>query len=365
MVATDPNIGEKGGSGNDPINVLGVETRHFPVDRWSRHFPHPLIQRFLFCSELTRYLRRNVKYFDVVHIHFIYAFPSLSAALISKRQEVPYVLTLHGNLDPYMQRKNRLVKDIYLNLYGRRALNAAAALHLVSEGERQMLRTFKISAPNVVIGFGLNVEKFQRQSRGRFRAQRPELANKRIIMSLSRLSYTKGLDLLVEAFRDVAGAHPDVHLLIVGPDDGFERHLRLMIRWYALADRVTLTGRVDEEEKISALHDADVFVLPSYSEAFGLAMIEAMACGLPVLLTDQAALARELEEQGAALVVRSDIQELASGLRLLVNDEKLRRRIGAVGIRLVADRFSWNTSTTQFVQLYENVARNGGQAHHR
>jgi glycosyltransferase involved in cell wall biosynthesis len=128
-----------------------------------------------------------------------------------------------------------------------------------------------------------------------------------------------------------------------------------MLERESLLDRVTFTGRVSDQDKIAALKAADIFVLPSYSEAFGIAMLEAMACGLPVVLTDRAALAGQMAEGGAALVVKSDVQALAAGISRLLNDADLSQRLGQAGRAMVSSQFSWPAIADRFLDLYETA----------
>ncbi len=328
---------------------------YFPVDKSFQRIGIRILRRALVSSALARDLRRTIDGFDVVHIHYVFSFPSLVAAAICRRRGVPYIVSLHGNLDPYMHAKrNRFLKDAYLLAFGRRALNKAAAIHLISEGERDMVKAFGLTSRQVVIDLGLDALKFRSEEKGKFRAAYPEWGSQKVVMYLGRLAYSKGLDLLADAFRILAADDPEIHLVLVGPDDhGYGEAIRQILRRESLVDRVTVTGRVSEEAKISALMDANVFAFPSYSEAFGLAMVEAMACGLPVVLTERAALAREMESLGAALVVKSDAPALAAGLNTLLRDPDLCQRIASTARTLVATRFSWPVVTTQFLNLYE------------
>jgi glycosyltransferase involved in cell wall biosynthesis len=332
-----------------------IEVEYFRVDSWAAGLGIRALRRFLLSSELARELRRTIRHFDLVHIHYIFHFPSLVSAGISRRTGVPYIVSLYGNLDPYMHAKNRLLKDVYLSAIARRALNRAAAIHLMSEGERRMVQPFGLTSPQMVVDLGIDTSKYCVNGKGRFRAAHPELKSRKIVAYLGRLSYTKGLDLLAEAFRIVARADPNTHLVFIGPDDGYGETLRRLLGRDGLIDRVTFTGRVPEADKISALVDADVFAFPSYTEAFGLAMLEAMACELPVILTDRAALAGDMAAQGAALVVQPEAPALAEGLMRLLNDVELRRQLGAAARSLITTRFSWPAVAERFLEMYKSV----------
>ena len=165
----------------------------------------------------------------------------------------------------------------------------------------------------------------------------------------------------MRAFSQIAQRFEDAHLVLAGPDyEGFGRVLVEMLRGCGLTNRVTFSGLLSEADKIAALADADVLVLPSYTEAFGIALLEGMASGLPVVVTDRAALASVIHDAGAGLVVPADDKSLAEALSLLLADAGLRRVLGRRGRQLVETRFSWAQSARAFARLYEGLATKRG-----
>lgn len=334
-----------------------VKLRCFPVDAWTRRGPR-LVRTAYISTTLARYLRWSAPGFDLIHVHTLYSFVAASAARAARRAHVPYVMSPCGSLDPYTHvRKGRFRKDVFQALYHRRDLGRAAAVHFLSEGELELARGFGIAAPKVVVKLGLSADKYSLERSGVFTRRHPELAGSRVIMYLGRISYTKGLDLLVRAFSRIAQRFEDAHLVLVGPDyEGFGRVLAEMLHSRRLTNRVTFSGLLSEADKIAALADADVLVLPSYTEAFGIALLEGMASGLPVLVTDRAALAPVIRDAGAGLVVPSDDESLAGALSSLLADADLRRVMGRRGRRLVETTFSWAESAQDFARLYSALA---------
>lgn len=334
-----------------------VTLRSFPIDRWARRGPR-LVRSAYPSTALTRHLRRAAADFDVIHVHTLYSFVSAAAARAARRANVPYVISPCGSLDPYTHvRKGRVRKDVFQALYHRRDLARAAAVHFLSEGELELAAGFAIAPPKVVVKLGLAADKYSLERSGAFTSRLPELAGSRVVMYLGRISYTKGLDLLVRAFSQIAQRFEDAHLVLAGPDyEGFGRVLVAMLRSFGLTNRVTFSGLLSEADKIAALADADVLVLSSYTEAFGIALLEGMASGLPVIVTERAALASVIRDAGAGLVVPADDKSLAEALSLLLADADLRRVLGRRGRRLVEMRFSWAESARAFAQLYEVLA---------
>jgi len=340
---------------NGPEYIGTVPVRHFGVDRWLELQPLPILRRFSRSSALATELMRSTPGFDIVHIHFVFPFSSLAAASACHAADVPYVLSANGSLDPFLHARHRHLKDAYLRLFGRRALNRASAMHFMSEGERERAAPFAVSAPQVVINYGIDTAKYRPGSRSGSVRTRYALGEKKVVLYVGRIAQSKGLDLLVDAFRDIWVQDKRLHLLLVGPDDGYGASIAHRVSRLGLNACVTLTGRVSEQEKLAAYREADVFAFPSYTEAFGLAMLEAMGSGLPVLTTDRVSLARDLVEANAALVVQLDTDSVAGGLAQLLNDSAHRQRLRSAARQLVTERFSWNAVAERFVDLYESV----------
>src|SRR6185436_20783168 len=177
---------------------------------------------------------------------------------------------------------------------------------------------------------GVHVERYCDSSvDGSFRAAWPETRGRRIVLFLGRLNFKKGLDLLVRAFGEVARRRPDVHLVLAGPDDdGYGATVRRWLGAEGVLDRVTFTGMLLGRAKLAAFRDADVFVLPSYTENFGMAVVEAMACGRPVVISDHVNIWHEVAAAGAGRVTRCDAGEVAAALLGLLDDPAARRAAG-------------------------------------
>ena len=340
-----------------PVSIGRVSVRYQAIDDWIDLVPISVVRRFGVSTMLARKLRTLIPHADVVHIHGIFLYSSMVAASLCQRVGVPYVLTPHGNLDPFTHRKNRLLKDVSLLVYQRRALDQAAAVHFASEGERRLAREFRLKAPQVVIDFGLDVDKYSNRDSTAFRRVFPWLARKKLIVFMGRIAYTKGVDSLVRAFEVVSDQLEDAHLVIIGPDhEGYRSAVEELTSQLHLGDRVTFTGALFGQDKIDALAAADVAVFPAYTETFGFSALEAMACGTPVVISSGASLSSEAASAGGAFVSSPTPDELAKSILGVLRDPDARR-VGARGERLIRSRFSWDHVTPQFIRLYEAAAR--------
>lgn len=332
------------------VLVAGVERHHFRT-RWP--------SRFGFSPDMGRALRERAAGFDVVHVHSLYLFTTLAACRAALRHEVPYVVQPHGVLDPYHRRHHALRKAVFDRLLQRRLLDRAAAVHCTSEDELALARPFGIRAPAVVVPQGVDPAEFaDLPARGSFRARHPGLLGRRLVVFLGRLTPKKGLDTLVMAFARVAGTVPDAHLVLAGPDDrGHARAVGRMVAAVGLAGRTTMPGMLLGRQRLELLADADVWVLPSRAENFGMAVVEAMACGAPVVVSDRVNIHREVAGGGAGLVVPCDeAAALAGAITRVLGDGGLRGRLAAAGPELVRRRFTWERAADGLLTLYSGLA---------
>ena len=294
---------------------------------------------------------------DVVHIHSLYLFHVWAAARACRRHRKPYLLRPHGTLDPFIRRRRRLAKRVLGALFQDRVIRDAAALHWTAAEEAELAAPATFGAPGVVIPNGLDLSAYATlPPEGGLRRRLPETAGRRIVLFLSRLNFKKGLDLLIPAFARVAARRGDLHLVIAGPDDGMEQAARGWAAAQGVADRVSFPGLLSGTAKLEAFRDASCFVLPSYSENFGIAVAEAMACGLPVLISDKVNIWREIAAAEAGLVVAPDIAAVAAGLETLLGDPAAAAAMGTRARSFVARHYDWTEIAVRLEAVYRALA---------
>ena len=326
------------------------------------HHVWPLGSRFGFAPSLVATLERTLPGHDLVHIHWLYNFACMAAARSAVSAGVPFVVQPRASLDPHMRKKNDVLKRADSATLGRPLLTRAAAIVFTAEDERA-LASYGPRRPEWVIPNGIDMAGYERlPPRGTFRAAFPALEG-HFLLFLGRLSRQKGLDLLLPAFQRLLQARPDLRLVLAGPDhEGYEREVRTMAHALGLADKVLFPGLITGDLKLAAFVDADLFVLPSYAENFGGVIIEALACGLPVVISDQVNIHGELSDAGAAVVVSCSIDAVASGIESALTDEGARGRIAALGPVVVRAKYSWDAIIPTLVARYADVI---GAAQHR
>ena len=177
---------------------------------------------------------------------------------------------------------------------------------------------------------------------------------------MGRIHPKKGLDLLALAFAEIAKKREEIALVIAGTgEERYVKKVKTMLKDKGLSSRTVFTGLLTGKEKISALHESDVFVLPSYGENFGIAVIEAMACKLPVVVTDKVGLSLDINEYNAGIVTKCDTNEIASAILKILGNNELNEEIRIKAMKLVEDRFTLVKATDKMIKLYEEAGATG------
>jgi glycosyltransferase involved in cell wall biosynthesis len=307
---------------------------------------------------LFRWLAEHIADYNLVHIHALFSFPSTAAAFWAKRHGVPYIVRPLGVLNSWgIQNRRRFLKRLSLPIIEGRILANAAVVHLTSEQERSEADAFLYGARSVVIPNPVTNRVEVNHKFGRtLRSKYAELGEKQIILFLSRLDPIKGIDLLLSAFAKTRSVYPNVALVVAGTGDNqFLSRLHEQSRLLGIKNDVIWTGFLEGEEKQAAFDCANAFVLPSYSESFGVAVVEAMARGLPVIVSDRVAIHCEIRAAHAGLVVPCDSDSLAQAMLTMLADGKRRSEMARNAVFL-AKRFSPDRVSETLTELYQSVA---------
>lgn len=324
---------------------------------------HGLGERLL-ATEARADLKKLGAGAGVFHLHGVWDPILRAAASTARALRVPYVVTPHGMLDPWslgQTTAKRLKKRVALAFGYRRMLDGAAFIHALNADEARLLDPLRLRAPREVFPNGIFIEEFDDlPAPGEFRKARPEIGDDPFVLFLSRLHFKKGLDYLVDAFAQIRAKHPALRLVVAGPDDGYRATLEQRIADRKVADRAHVVGPLYGEEKLAALVDSALFCLPSRQEGFSMAITEAMACRLPVVVSDQCHFP-EVAEAGAGRVVPCDASRTAAAMDEILADSGLARGMGAAGRELVEQRFTWRKIAEGMVSAYErrSVASGG------
>jgi glycosyltransferase involved in cell wall biosynthesis len=320
------------------------------------YFPRQL-RFYTFSWPLSVWLSQHVAEFDLLHIHALFSFAALPASYWAIRRGVPYIVRPLGTLNEWgMMHRRPWLKRASFHLVERRILEHAALVHYTSHQERHEAETLGVNGVSAVIPNGLP-DSLPGGFAGAFRRRHPQLRGRRIILFLSRLDPKKGLDLLLRAFADARRQAPDATLVIAGDGhDQFAEQLKTETRRLGIAEDVLWTGFLTGDDKQAAFADAVMYVLPSYSENFGLAVAEAMAAGLPVVVSDQVGIHGDIADAEAGLVVRCEEKALTHAMLRLLNDADLRLSLGRNGKHLATTKYSHEAVTGKVLDIYNRVA---------
>lgn len=327
----------------------GVRARYFGVQ----------LRAFAVSLGLARFLYREIDASDVVHVWTLYRFPTLVAARLAKRAGVPCIIRPCGALEPPLRRQSAInlpLKRLYERLFEMRNLKSATAINCVTESEARNLPAPVRKTRVFVTGNGIDMERYERlPARGTLR-RKLGIGREPIVLFLGRVNFKKGLDILIPAFVRVRDEHPEALLVIAGPEnDGYGAEVRKMVTKCNLENCVHFLGHLDTAGTLEAYVDADSFVLPSYTENFGMAVVEAMACGVPVIVSDRVNIHHEVVRADAGLVVACDKEEVGAAISALLRDEGARRRMGNAGRHAAREWFSWPPLVAQLDVEYQRA----------
>jgi glycosyltransferase involved in cell wall biosynthesis len=331
-----------------------VHGQSFPV-----HALGPTRGHYGYTPRLSEWLGENLARFDGLVIHGLWQYHSYGSYRLA-RGRIPYVVFPHGMLDPYFKRAFPL-KHVKKQMYwlGReyRVLRDAKAVCFTTPIERDAAgKTFWPRRWNpVVVSFGsAQPEGDPATQRGAFLDRYPALRQRRFFLFLSRIHSKKGCDLLLEAFGRLAAAQPDLDLVMAGPDEGGLRpQLEAQAKRLGIEHRVHWTGMVEGDVKWGALHSAYAFVLPSHQENFGVAVVESLACGVPVLISDKVNIWPEIAQDEAG-IVNPDTAEgtFRSMATLLKMNAEERRRMVSNGLSCFHARYEMKRTAQVLNDLF-------------
>ena len=326
----------------------------------SQHFPRQL-EFYTVSLPLWRWLRSATRNFDVIHVHALFSFPSIVAAREAHRAGVPYIVRPLGVLNRWgLEHRRPLLKRASLRAFEIPLIRRAAAMHYTSAREQEEAESIDPAIQRTrgsIIPLPIEVPEPAAPAAVRTLNDRfPQLIGREMILFLSRIDPKKGIELLFEAFAAVRREFPQALLMIAGEgDEGYVNALKKSAERLGIAGDVVWPGFLAGEQKRAAFASAAAFVLPSYSENFGIAAAEALAAGIPVLLSDQVAVADDVRDASAGLVVSCNAAAIAEGLRQLLANAALRDEFAARGRALVTERYSSAAVGQQLRTLYESV----------
>ena len=323
-----------------------------------RIIPFKVIARiglFLISPSMKKWLKNEIRNYNVIHLHNLQSYQNNLVYRYTKKYGVSYVLQAHG-LDPKRLEEDTLKKG-YNWVWGYGILKDASKVIALTKTEAEKYKKMSVDKDKVeIVSNGIDLLEYENLPKeGEFRGKYEIKDEEKIILYLGRIHKIKGIDLLVRAFVDLVNDSDNIKLVIVGPDDGFLSTLKRQIEYLKICDKVLFAGPLYGKDKLKAYVDADVYVLPSVYEIWGITVLEACACGTPVVVTDRCGIANFVDKVG--YVVEYDKDQLWDAIFTVLCDEDLRKRFGEDCRLLVREEYGWDKIVAKVEKVYNRMKR--------
>jgi glycosyltransferase involved in cell wall biosynthesis len=307
------------------------------------------------------YIVAHRKDFDVIQVHGTWD-PAARAGMAGANSAgIPYVVMPHGALDPWAMNQSlskAIKKRLALGLQIRSLINGASFIHSLNVHERSGIELHKFRTNLEVIPNGVFESEFdQLPAPGMFRSAFPQLGDRPFVLFLSRLHYKKGLDFLAKGFYHAHKRNPNLQLVVAGPDEGQRAIFIRSIQEVGLSEHVHVVGPLYSTLKYAALVDAAAFCLPSRMEGFSIAILEALACGCPVVISKQCNFP-EINSENAGIMVDLDPIEIGEGILRLLSDSHFRSAVVTNGKALVFANYTWSVISKMLRAAYVRKIEN-------
>ena len=332
-----------------------AEYGHVPIRFFPRFSPNiHTVREFAFSRSLTTWLWQNITEYDLVHVHAIFSYASTIAMAIARIKKVPYINRPLGQLCTWSLQQSKLRKQIYLKLIERSNLLHSQALHFTAQQELEEFNLLKLNIPSFILPHGVQIPFPipNAQERVRKLLQIPDRFP--ILLFMSRIHPKKGLEYLIAALSKLK--EYDFALVIAGSGEpDYISQIQDLLVTHGISDRTHLVGFVEGETKNLYLQGADLFALTSHSENFGIAAIEALASGIPVLITDGVAIAPMVQEQSIGYVTKLEINAIATKLeRFFQNfDQTVPNKQNYQ--QIISENYSWQSISIQLAKIYKEI----------
>ena len=344
-----------------PLFILSDQLTEFgnvPIRFFPRFSPAiAAVREFAYSSSFTTWLWQHITDYDLIHVHAIFSYTSTIAMAIARIKKVPYINRPLGQLCVWSLQQSQLRKKIYLNLIEKSNLHHSKFLHFTAEQEREEFEQLGLKIPNFVLPHGVHIYSEIPNARQNLHQilQIPDRVP--IILFMSRIHPKKGLEYLIAALGKLKNQnHQEFALAIAGNGETeYIKQLKDLAIENNLSDRIHWLGFVEGETKYLYLQGADLFALTSYSENFGIAVIEALASATPVLITKGVAIAPMVREQNIGYVTELDVEAIAQAIQSILAQPQASQQIGDRAQQYISEHYSWANISRSLLEKYEKI----------
>ncbi|MBD2193886.1 MULTISPECIES: glycosyltransferase [Calothrix] len=357
----DAEIVTTNDNGLDLLDVpLGKRTQYQQVPVWffPRFSPQQhAIREFAFSRKLTTWLWQMIHEYDLLHIHAIFSYASTAAMAIARLKGVPYIVRPLGQLGEWSLQQSTRKKQIYLKLIEKDNLNYSQYIHFTSEQEQQEARKLNLIAPSFILPHGLTIVNNIPNARQQLRQHLKLPTDEPIILFLSRLHSKKGLDYLIPALGKLSDYRFTLVLAGSGSPD-YETEVKSLLVSHGIQNRTHFTGFVSGEIKDLLIQGADLFTLTSYSENFGVAVMEALGAGVPVVVTPGVAVADMVAKEKIGYVAELDIDAIASAIQQALDYPEEAKHRGDRARQFLLKDYTWERVASKLIAIYQKIIKN-------
>ena len=353
----DTEIATTNDNGSDLLDVplrQRIEYQQVPVWFFPRFSPNiHAFREFAFSHELTTWLWQSMNQYDLIHIHAIFSYPSTVAMAIARAKKIPYIIRPLGQLCEWSLQQSARKKQVYLKLIERANVNDCQSIHFTSLQEQQEASQLNLNCPSFILPHGLTISPHVEDAKQRLRKLLNIPLDEPIILFLSRLHPKKGLNYLIPA---LGKSNHRFHFVLAGSGSTeYQAEIESLLVSHGIRERTHLVGFVKGETKDLFMQGADLFALTSYSENFGVAVLEALAVGLPTLLTSGVALSSLVQEHQLGYVTKQDISAISDALEEFFNEPDAAKKLGDRARRLILEKYTWSQISTQLIEIYKQM----------
>lgn len=305
----------------------------------------------IYSPEMKKWLDKNIQEYDIVHLHTFRSYQNILILNYCKKYNVPYIIQAHGSVLPFSQ--NKILKKIYDVLWGYKLLNNSFKVIALTETESKQYQNMKVPAKKIeIIPNGINLKDYENlPKKGEFRKKYAISENEKIILYLGRIHKIKGIDLLLDAFSKISEDFDDVKLVIVGPDDGYLKKIEKKVNLIENG-KILIIGPLYDKNKLEAYIDADVYVLPSIYETFPMTVLESLACGTPVIITDRCGISDIIKNNEIGFVVDYERNSLINSLIQILKFNGPKNIESNININFLQDHFNLVDSIKKLEKIY-------------
>ena len=331
------------------------EYANVPIRFFPRFSPNiNAVREFAFSGALTTWLWQHITEYDLVHVHAIFSYASTIAMAIARIKNVPYITRPLGQLCEWSLQQSKLRKQIYLNVIERSNLLHSKSLHFTAEQEKTEFNQLGLNIPNFILPHGVYIPTPISDAKTQVRKILHILDQRPIVLFMSRIHPKKGLEYLISALSKLKESN--FALVIAGSGDpDYVNQIKDLLKTHDICDRTHMIGFVKGETKNLYLQGADIFALTSHSENFGIAAIEALAAGTPVLITDGVAIAPMVKEQAIGYVTQLEVEAIASIIQEFFDHPDIAKQKGDRATLYIAEHYSWAKITCRLMTVYKNL----------